>query len=303
MNVLFVVGPGRSGSTILANVIGEMPGVFAAGEVRWLFRRGMMERRLCGCGHPPADCDVWGPVIRDVSAVAPADEIVSWQHEVASLSRRWRLLRGTDDTDVLDRYAAAMRTVYGSLVRTTGADWIVDSSKRPQDLAVALRGAGRDRVAVVHLVRDPRAVAASWSRTKAQPDRPEGGRMRRNPPLKSALRWVEINLGAEVLRRARAPLAWTTVRYEDLIADPRSVFGKVADLMGLDRDGLPFTGDRTVALGPNHTVAGNPDRFNRGEVEIHRDAGRSEGLPASHRAVVSAITAPFARRYDYPPRP
>lgn len=295
-----MVGPGRSGSTLFANVLGEMPGVVAAGEVRWLFRRGMLDDRLCGCGLPPAGCEVWGPVIERVREVAPAGEILGWQREVASLRRRRGLLRGTDVSAVLQRYVEAMSVVYDGLAQTTGARWIVDSSKRPQDLAVVLRSAGSERTIAVHLMRDPQAVARSWSRAKPQPDRPGGGRMRRNPPLKSALRWSEINIGAEMVRRAHPGLPWVTIRYEDLVDQPRRTFRRVVDLAGMDRAGLPFTDERTVQLGVNHMVAGNPDRFTHGRVEIRRSSGEGESLPLWHRAMVAALTAPVARRYGYP---
>ena len=57
--VLYIAGTGRSGSTLLASILGEVEGVFAAGEVRYLWQRGLAERRLCGCGVPVRDCPVW----------------------------------------------------------------------------------------------------------------------------------------------------------------------------------------------------------------------------------------------------
>lgn len=301
MNVLFVVGPGRSGSTLLANVLGEMPDVVAAGEVRWLFRRGVLDGRLCGCRRTAEDCEVWRPVVDALGALAPAERVLAWQHEVAALRHRYRLLKGrTRGWEALRRYVAVMRAVYEELGRATGARWVVDASKRPQDLAVALEALGDDHVAVVHLVRDPRSVAESWTRPKPQPDRPDGGRMGRNPPVKSALRWMEINLGAEVLHGAHRDLRWSEIRYEDLTADPKATFGRIVDLMGEDPAELPFVGERTVALRTNHTVAGNPDRFTTGEVRIRPSSGPGDRAPAWHRALVSVLTAPVAPRYDYP---
>ncbi len=299
MNVLFVVGPGRSGSTLLADVLGQMDGVFAAGEVRWLFRRGMVEGRPCECGRPPTGCPVWGPVTREVAATASPRTILGWQQEVASLSRRVPLLRGTEDTATLGRYVPVVRRVYEALAETTGATWIVDTSKRPQDLAVAVRAVGRENVAAVHLMRDPRAVAGSWARAKTQPGRPGGGTAGQRP-AKSAFRWAEINLGAELLHRTQPDLRWLHLRYEDLVSAPRPLLGQVADLMGFPRQRLPFTGERTVALGRAHIVAGNPDRHREGETEILPAAETRNDLPLLPRAVVSAMTALVARRYGYP---
>ena len=43
--VLYIAGTGRSGSTVLANILGEVEGVFTAGEVRYLWQRGLREGR------------------------------------------------------------------------------------------------------------------------------------------------------------------------------------------------------------------------------------------------------------------
>src|SRR5579872_7123206 len=61
--VLYIAGTGRSGSTVLANILGEVDGVFAAGEVRYLWQRGLKESRLCGCGLPVRDCPVRSQVL------------------------------------------------------------------------------------------------------------------------------------------------------------------------------------------------------------------------------------------------
>src|ERR1700732_3473702 len=61
--VLYIAGTGRSGSTVLANILGEVEGVFAAGEVRYLWQRGLKENRLCGCGLTVRECPVWSKVL------------------------------------------------------------------------------------------------------------------------------------------------------------------------------------------------------------------------------------------------
>jgi hypothetical protein len=46
VTVLYVAGTGRSGSTLLARVLGEADGFVAAGELRYVWQRGLVEDRL-----------------------------------------------------------------------------------------------------------------------------------------------------------------------------------------------------------------------------------------------------------------
>jgi hypothetical protein len=54
-----MVGSARSGTTILDNILGEVPGVANAVEIRWSWRQGLTERMPCGCGLPPVECPRW----------------------------------------------------------------------------------------------------------------------------------------------------------------------------------------------------------------------------------------------------
>src|SRR3712207_8209479 len=51
VKVLYVVGLGRSGSTILSNSLGQIGGFFSGGELNFIWRHNVLENRLCGCGR------------------------------------------------------------------------------------------------------------------------------------------------------------------------------------------------------------------------------------------------------------
>lgn len=57
--VLFIGGWGRSGSTLLERLVGSMDGTVSVGEMRDVWRRGVMGNRVCGCGAPFLSCPFW----------------------------------------------------------------------------------------------------------------------------------------------------------------------------------------------------------------------------------------------------
>ncbi len=62
--VLYLGGLGRSGTTVLERVLGELPGVCSAGELVHLWRRGVLDDETCGCGRPFGSCPFWVEVGR-----------------------------------------------------------------------------------------------------------------------------------------------------------------------------------------------------------------------------------------------
>ena len=65
--VLYVTGWCRSGSTVLGNILAEVPGVFHAGELRFLWQNGVLgtgSNRRCGCGADLLACAFWSRVLQ-----------------------------------------------------------------------------------------------------------------------------------------------------------------------------------------------------------------------------------------------
>lgn len=305
--VLFIVGKGRSGSTILDTILGEAEGFFSTGE---LWRR-WGERRLaaypCGCGNELQRCPIWSPVLQralerlseDAGRPVTDADLLRWEMNVTRWFRIPRLLRASpkdhawEELRWLGRFASLL---YQGLAREVGARVIIDSSKWPANPGPLGLVPGI-RSYVVHLVRDPRAVAYSWQRRRRFSE--DGPLMPRFGPVHSALSWVARNVVAEAARRRVAGRS-LRLRYEDLMDRPLVATRDILNLLDEGRTVLPFVDDHTVRLGPNHTVWGNPSRFERGRVELKEDREWVGELDRRSAAVTVGITAPLLLRYGYP---
>ncbi len=62
VTVLYIGGHGRSGSTILAQTLGQIPGFVNVGELWQVWYRGLRENERCGCGQPFYSCTFWRAV-------------------------------------------------------------------------------------------------------------------------------------------------------------------------------------------------------------------------------------------------
>ncbi|MFN2490073.1 MAG: sulfotransferase [Actinomycetota bacterium] len=311
VKVLYIIGWGRSGSTIMDNLLGELDGFFSAGELTYLWERGLLEGRRCGCGALVRACPVWSSVLargwgEPFDAALDPDEVVSWQREAVRVRHTLQLLRrspaGAGRNDALGRYVTVTSRLLASIADVTGARVIVDSSKRPSDAAL-LRLVPGVTPYFVQLVRDPRAVAYSWRRRKAQPDRNRPAELVQHAPVDSTLSWLGWNLAAEALRRRYDPARSLLLRYEDFVARPRDALLAMAHLVGEDPADLPLEGAKTARLAPNHTVSGNPSRFKTGTVELREDTEWTGSQRRADRITATTLSLPLLARYDYPLRP
>jgi hypothetical protein len=304
--VLYVGGTGRSGSTVLANLLGEVSGYVSVGELRYLWERGLQEDRLCGCGLRFSACPFWQQVLDTAFPDHRPDAAAMARRQLAATRLRAlpKVIAGPgrgSGSGVDGDLADALGRVYAAVAAVSGARVVVDSSKLPSYAALLDGLAGVD-VRVLHLVRDPRAAAFSWRRTKVQPDRRTFGYMERRGAAKSVALWVAWNAALEALWR-RNPERYLRLSYEDVMAQPQVALERVVDFVGLGGDATaPFVDPHTARFSGSHTVAGNPSRLRNGAVPLRLDSEWRSSMPARDRILVAVAAAPLMSRYGYPAR-
>lgn len=301
VKVLYIMGAPRCGSTVLDNILNEIDGFFSAGELRFLWQR-LHQERFCGCGKAFRDCEVWSRVLEGLAGDGvdlSASKLMSRHKAISGTWRTWQLLRQIRKGDVspeIQAHAQLTSALYGKIRAVTGARVIVDSSKRPWD--AALLGSLTDvSPFFIHFIRDPRAMAFSQSKLKANPDRGQPGVMASTAISSSALQWIRRNLSADAVRRAYPADRSMVIGYHEFCSEPRDIVGEIAAFVGEAGSKLPFSDEHTVNLGGNHTVSGNPDRFRRGPVSVREDNRWKDQMPARDKTIVSLLTIPLMHHY------
>ena len=307
VRVLFLGGLGRSGTTLLERVLGELPGVCALGEVVHLWRRDVLDDERCGCGARFSGCEFWQKVGAEAFGGWTADRahrvlalraaVERTRHLPELAAPRLRTVRAR----LVTEYTEAYRRVYAAAAAVSGARLVIDSSKHAS-LAFCLRWCAEIDLRVVHVVRDSRGVAYSWTRTRSRPETDGQDDMTRYPPATSALLWNTFNAAFGVLERLGTPVH--RLRYEQFLADPRTAVAAIRRFAELPAEPatLGFLGTGTATLGRCHSAAGNPMRFTTGAIELRRDDAWHRELSTNQRRLVGALTAPLLGAYGYPLR-
>jgi hypothetical protein len=301
---LYVAGFGRSGSTLLGNVLGQVDGFVSVGEIRNIWLHGLIQNKVCGCGVSFKECAMWQPVLDEafggMDQVDPRRMIrlrESWartKHIPLMLVPPGRRLMQRRLAEYLDD----LEKLYRAVLTITGARVIVDTSKFPS-YGFAVGMVPSVDLHVVHLVRDPRAVAYSWMRKKLQPDPETPEYTPQESPTGTSLRWMARNLGTEALWR-RSKERYLKLRYEDFVAEPRRSIERALELVGEEATPLPHVGEHEVKLGGNHNIWGNPNRFQTGLVRLRPDDEWAFRMRPEDRRLITALTFPLLARYGYP---
>ena len=302
--IVYVAGWGRSGSTLIDRLLGELPGIESLGEVSVLPVRGVVADELCGCGTPFAECPFWSRV---------GDLLGGWEPEYGTDMDRLRdhvararhqipggvLVQSQRRRQELIEYASRYHALLDGASRVGMADIVVDSSKHPS-VALALLSDLSADVRIVHIVRDPRGVAYSWSKVKRRTDAgPDStAEMERFSAMQSAARWLVLNwLTSRLRHRAKY---YSIIRYEDLVSDPATTLSNLLQSLGIeDRGTIAISETREVEFGVHHTVAGNPSRLSVGKTEIQVDEAWRKNMNRGRMRLISILTFSMRRRYGY----
>jgi len=297
--LLYIMGRGHSGTTVLDVLLGNGTDIVAVGELV----SGMDRyQRLCGCGQSIETCPFWSAVRNEYERISSS----TWEHAV-------KLTKGQAHIKNLPRSLISFPIVWGELRRITiniltalsrvsGRTLIVDSSKEPTRalfLVKVLRNAK-----IIHLVRNPEQIIAStYFRIK---DGTGFRFLRKNYYATWALplflafgsfNWFIGNIIAEIITRL-APDRVLQIRYEDLCGQPKKTLFEISQFIERDMANVISTVTTGQKLHLHHKIAGNRLRMQDFFV-FNPEMKSNRELPRIYRWMVKLITFPLRMKYDY----
>ncbi len=303
VRILYIAGWGRSGSTILGNILGQCEAFTHVGELWYLWESGIRNDQLCGCGEPFSDCVFWQEVRSEfektAKPIAP-DQMIKLHKRFARTRNLPQLLltrRVPVTNPDFQKYTNELRILYSSIHKIAGTNYIIDSSKLPA-YAFNLSRTPGFHVSILHLLRDPRGTAYSWKKRKF--DLTQNRYMIQSGTFHNALMWTTWNFFIEKVWGACNPTPYLRIKYEDFVLNPKHTLEKILQFSGV-RDSLAFIEEpSSVKLGKHHTVSGNPVRTKTGVTHIRSDQEWVRKLSVMDKLLTTILTAPLLRHYGYP---
>ncbi|MGK7928591.1 MAG: sulfotransferase [Spirulina sp.] len=297
IKVLYIGGWGRSGSTILARILGQIEGFFHGGELRTIWLDGLKPKNICGCGVLVRECPVWTAIFqRAFDGIDRIDPQAMTQLRCSSEPQTKEVCLATLQEKTrsrlqsrLTQYQQVLSALYHGIQDVTKSRAIVDDSLHP-GYAYTLATLPEIDFYLLHLVRDPRGTAYSW----LKPSQYLGNYSLRD----NALGWNMRNLALELLKR-HLSTKYLRLSYEDFSTHPQRSLRAILNLLDEDASTLPFLSDREVQLGITHSVFGNPNRKKTGMITIQKDEEWKQKLKRRDQLAIASLTFPLLLKYGY----
>ena len=259
-NVIYIMGTGRSGSTVLEILLSQSLKAFGAGELFNLLEDGYDRNAECSCGQSFSDCDVWSQLKREVSITQR--NRIALQRESKALEKHVGCLQAVVGLKTISKgYADFNDRVFRTLRDINGVKYIIDSSKYP-GRALALHRLHAENVWVIWLTRSPNGILRSFQKPNKDEQKPKN-------PIMAAAYIGYVTLMAYLAKRKLGSRC-LTIKYEDLIENPVREMNLIESWSGIDLS-YPkklVTEDRELSVG--HLVTANRIRKNK-RIKLSRD--------------------------------
>jgi hypothetical protein len=313
-DVVYVGGAGRSGSTVLALLLAQLPGFVAIGGVTNLWERGLQQNYLCGCGAPFRSCEFWLQVgdtafggweqVNVADVLRLKSSVTRYRHWPAYFAPRVGeeyfapCVRREFFTNAAE-YSEYTRRVYTAVATVSDSSTVVDNS---HDISPALVLARTEDVQghILHLVRDSRGVVFSLARYVARAEATSAAAyMPRSGPIRASTEWVAANLPYHFIPSRTLPRL--RVRYESLVASPAVEISRIVEFLGGKSPASAFSVYEadSIEIGENHMISGNPHRLGRKRLELRLDEEWRIAMKPANRLLTTLLTLPFIFSYGY----
>lgn len=223
MEVLYILGCHRSGSTILTILLGNHSDIFGAGELGGYCKSSGLPKRSNN-----RLLNFWKSVKNEMENNLNGKLFIKKYDpsELESNSYFIKHILGKNKKDELNSYYQYIEQLYLSISKVSNRQIIIDSSKsisKAYILCKLFKANNNVKIKFIHLVRDPRGVVHSCLKSNKS-------------ILHGILFYLKTNFRAEIFKTIVPSSKFITVRYEDLLFSRKHILEHLTQFVGVSLD-------------------------------------------------------------------
>lgn len=248
--LIYLLGAGRSGTTLLATILNHHPEITTLGEMHQ-FSEHVLKNKKCSCGLALDECSFWSDIIPKIDF--EGTDFSAIEKEYNSLERHYRIPKFFFQKNPHIKYLERSHKIFDAIFEIINTQYVLDSSKYIARFLL-LNRSNKYPVKGIYMVRDVRGVIHSFNK-KVQTSR---------SALSALLYYNLINFWGELVYRLYPNVI--KVKYEDLITDPESTIQNIYDFL-FENEQIPDNPDEFLMP---HIIGGNRLK-NKQKIKLNKE--------------------------------
>ncbi len=302
-HLVYIMGRGHSGSTVLDLLLGNSNEIESVGE----FISGCVSyNRKCSCGKDFKSCNYWMKIRKNYekSNNFKWEESCKQVKKISHIKYFIKILFASLNNSEFIEYAIINNKLFHSIAQNSNKRYVVDSSKEVTRGLFLLKYTCNTKI--IHLVRNPESILSSnYYRIKNG----KGFKFLRKTyenknlmPLllfMSCFGWIIGNLLAELIKiRFYNKKRVLIIRFEDLNNDSSNTLKQISDFIEVDLEPIIINIQRKIEMEIGHNIGGNHMRM-QGKFYFKKGNEIKRPLPKIYKILTRLIAWPLMLKYKY----
>lgn len=243
MDIIYLMGAGRSGTTLLATVLGGTKHIITIGEMHQ-FLEHFLEQKPCSCGEEITNCEFWSPVINDLTSKYTPEELYKINEYNENVESHINILKSLFYKN--KSYLEYQTWLYDNIQRHHPSQYVLDSSKYVSR-ALQLRRMTTHNVKLIYITRDVRGVIHSFGK-RVQTSKSPFSALIYYAFINKASLFVSLFLKKDCIKR---------IAYEDFIKDSKTVLNDIGSFLNINLDAVNTKLTHGESFQVPHIIGGN----------------------------------------------
>jgi hypothetical protein len=298
--MIYIMGRGHNGSTVLDGLLGNAVEIESVGELVSGLSRYPHE--LVSTGETMAESAYWKEVVSryaKTSGCEPSDSF-GWLSRCTHPRRFLTWLCAGSQNPAVVKALAINTHIASAIAEVSGKPLVLDSSKEYSRGLFLCKFYPRSKI--IHLIRSPIATVYSYQKRPTFKFLRHSFKMHaRTMPLAICTVLCSWSIGCLLgsIVKYLYPARVLTIRYEDVCVQPRKELEKLGAFLEVDLSALATKIEEKQPLTIGHNIGGNKMRFQK-QFTFTPDHDKKP-LRLAYRLLALVVNGPFLLLHRYSP--
>lgn len=276
VNIIYLMGAGRSGTTILASLLGASKDILTIGEMHQFLEHIVYDKN-CSCGKSLEKCEFWTTIVsdyyeKDISELKKMDDymVAIESHSKIPLS----FFKSNDE------HVKFHEDFYARITKLKPSKYYLDSAKFISRV-LQLRKSDKLNVKIIYLVRDVRGVINSFAKNVQT----------QKNPISTIIYYTMINTAAQIVKWTY-PKEILKLKYEDFIENSTDTLDKIERFINTDLTDVKYVITHEKYIDMPHIIGGNRLK-SKSKIKLRKDLAWKTNISRRKQVLYYFLTLPL----------